>query len=262
MTRYNAVCAALAAFALPQADHTHCVCGGNGDVNGHEHDTAVTWTTADSLPDSAGNYYLTQSVSGSWTVPTGEVNLCLNGQTISGSITVGSGATLRLTDCTGKGNLQDGVSVNGGTLELYGGTIIGGVEVGQHSNPATGSSFTMYGGAISGNNKEGGSGGGVFLVGTTNSNITAPRFTMHGGTISDNTAGASDGGGGGVYVGEKCSFTWTAEPSPATRPPTATAAASISICFQGSPSPAEKLPITLRAVRVSDMAAAFIRRAG
>lgn len=207
MTRYNAVYAALAAFALPQADHTHCVCGGNGDVNGHEHDTAVTWTTADSLPDSAGNYYLTQSVSGSWTVPTGEVNLCLNGQTISGSITVGSGATLRLTDCTGKGNLQDGVSVNGGTLELYGGTIIGGVEVGQHSNPATGSSFTMYGGAISGNNKEGGSGGGVFLIGTTNSNITAPRFTMHGGTISDNTAGASDGGGGGVYVGEKCSFT-------------------------------------------------------
>ena len=78
--------------------HTHCVCGGNGDVNGHEHDTAVTWTTADSLPDSAGNYYLTQSVSGSWTVPTGEVNLCLNGQTISGSITVGSGASLTLTD--------------------------------------------------------------------------------------------------------------------------------------------------------------------
>ena len=208
MTRYNAVCAALAAFALPQAYHTHCICGGTAAVNGHEHDSdSIAWTTADSLPDSAGNYYLTQSVSGSWTVPTGEVNLCLNGQTISGSITVGSGATLRLTDCTGKGNLQDGVSVNGGTLELYGGTIIGGVEVGQHSNPATGSSFTMYGGAISGNNEEGGSGGGVFLVGTTNSNITAPNFTMHGGTISDNTAGASDGGGGGVYVGEKCSFT-------------------------------------------------------
>ena len=134
--------------------HTHCVCGGNGDVNGHTHNTDTAWTAATSLPGTAGNYYLTQSVSGSWTVPTGEVNLCLNGQTISGSITVGSGATLRLTDCTGKGNLQDGVSVNGGTLELYGGTIIGGVEVGRHSNPATGSSFTMYGGAISGNNKE------------------------------------------------------------------------------------------------------------
>ena len=203
MTRYNAVYAALAAFALPQADHTHCVCGGNGDVNGHEHDTAVTWTTADSLPDSAGNYYLTQSVSGSWTVPEGAVNLCLNGQTISGSITVGSGATLTLTDCADSGRVQGEVLVNGGKLELYSGTITGGVQVGKKGGTyQIGSSFTMYGGAITGNEDY----GGVFLVGTTN-HIAPPSFTMHGGTISDNTAGASDGGGGGVYVGEKCSFT-------------------------------------------------------
>ena len=183
--------------------HTHCVCGGNGDVNGHEHDTAVTWTTADSLPDSAGNYYLTQSVSGSWTVPEGEVTLCLNGQTISGSITVGSGATLTLTDCSGNGKVQGEVTVNGGKFELYSGTITGGVQVGiKGGTYQTGSSFTMYGGAITGNEDY----GGVFLVGTTN-HIDPPSFTMHGGTISDNTAGASDGGGGGVYVGEKCSFT-------------------------------------------------------
>ena len=183
--------------------HTHCVCGGNGDVNGHEHDTAVTWTTADSLPDSAGNYYLTQSVSGSWTVPEGKVTLCLNGQTISGSITVGSGATLTLTDCSDSGRVQGEVLVNGGKLELYSGTITGGVQVGKKgADYQTGSSFTMYGGAITGNEDY----GGVFLVGTTN-HIDPPSFTMHGGTISDNTAGASDGGGGGVYVGEKCSFT-------------------------------------------------------
>lgn len=196
--------AALAAFALPQADHTHCVCGGNGDVNGHEHDTAGTeWTTIDSLPDSVGNYYLTQSVSESWTVPTGEVNLCLNGQTISGSITVGSGATLTLTDCSDSGRVQGEVLVNGGKLELYSGTITGGVQVGKKgADYQTGSSFTMYGGAITGNEDY----GGVFLVGTTKY-IDPPSFTMHGGTISDNTAGASDGGGGGVYVGEKCSFT-------------------------------------------------------
>ena len=203
MTRYNAVYAALAAFALPQADHTHCVCGGNGDVNGHEHDTAVTWTTADSLPDSAGSYYLTQSVSGGWTVPEGAVNLCLNGQTISGSITVGSGASLTLTDCSDSGKVQGEVLVNGGKLELYSGTITGGVQVGKKGGTyQIGSSFTMYGGAITGNEDY----GGVFLVGTTN-HIAPPSFTMHGGTISDNTAGASDGGGGGVYVGEKCSFT-------------------------------------------------------
>lgn len=197
------------------SEHTHCICGGNGDVNGHEHDTAVTWTTADSLPDSAGNYYLTKSVSGDWTVPTGEVNLCLNGQTINGKITIGSGAKLTLTDCTGTGKLQgsrsgSGVSINGGTFNLYGGTITGfvnGVEIGSHNKIKTGSSFTMYGGAITGNEAGSSAGGGVFLIGTTNSVVTAPSFTMHGGTISNNTAGASNGGGGGVYVGVKCSFT-------------------------------------------------------
>ena len=138
-------------------------------------------------------------------MPEGEVNLCLNGQTINGKITIGSGATLTLTDCIGSGRVQGEVTVNGGKFELYSGTITGGVQVGiKGSAYQTGSSFTMYGGEITGN-KAGSGGGGVFLVGTTNQ-TDPPRFTMHGGTISDNTAGASDGGGG-VYVGEKCSFT-------------------------------------------------------
>ena len=197
--------------------HTHCVCGKDSGttVNGHTHNTSTAWTAVDSLPGTAGSYYLTQSVSSDWTVPTGEVNLCLNGQTISGKITVGSGAKLTLTDCTGTGKLQgsrsgSGVSINGGTFNLYGGTITGfvnGVEIGSHNDIKTGSSFTMYGGAITGNKADSSGGGGVFLIGTTNSVVTAPSFTMHGGTISNNTAGASDGGGGGVYVGMKCSFT-------------------------------------------------------
>lgn len=185
--------------------HTHCVCGKDSSttVNGHTHSTNTEWKAADSLPSTAGSYYLTQSVTADWTVPTGEVNLCLNGQTISGSITVGSGATLTLTDCSDSGRVQGEVLVNGGKLELYSGTITGGVQVGKKgADYQTGSSFTMYGGAITGNEDY----GGVFLVGTTN-HIDPPSFTMHGGTISNNTAGASDGGGGGVYVGEKCSFT-------------------------------------------------------
>ena len=198
-----------AVSAVQEAHHaSHCVCGGNGDVNGHNHDTAGTeWKTADSLPNSAGSYYLTRSVSENWTVPAGEVNLCLNGQTINGKITVGSGATLTLTDCTDSGRVQGEVTVNGGKFELYSGTITGGVQVGiKGGSYQTGSNFTMYGGTISGHNASSGSGGGVFLVGTTNPTVP-PSFTMHGGTISNNTAGASDGGGGGVYVGEKCSFT-------------------------------------------------------
>ena len=200
-----------AVSAVQGASHaSHCVCGKNSSttVNGHEHDSAVTaWNAADSLPGTAGSYYLMQSVSGSWTVPVGEVNLCLNGQTINGKITVGSGASLTLTDCTGKGRVQGEVLVNGGKFELYSGTITGGVQVGMKGGTyQTGSSFTMYGGAITGNKTDSSSGGGVFLVGTTNQ-TDPPNFTMHGGTISNNTAGASDGGGGGVYVGEKCSFT-------------------------------------------------------
>ena len=189
-------------------EHTHCVCGKDSGttVNGHTHNNSTAWTAADSLPGTAGSYYLTQPVSGSWAVPEGEVNLCLNGQTINGKITIGSGATLTLTDCTDSGRVQGEVTVNGGKFELYSGTITGGVQVGIKSSAyQTGSSFTMYGGEITGN-KAGSGSGGVFLVGTTNQ-TDPPRFTMHGGTISDNTAGASDGGGGGVYVGEKCSFT-------------------------------------------------------
>ena len=189
-------------------EHTHCVCGKDSGttVNGHTHNTDTIWTAATSLPDTAGSYYLTQSVSASWTVPAGEVNLCLNGQTIDGKITVGRGATLTLTDCSDSGRVQGGVLVNGGKFELYSGTITGGVQVGiKGGTYQTGSSFTMYGGAITGNRTDSSS-GGVFLVGTTN-HIDPPSFTMHGGTISNNTAGASDGGGGGVYVGEKCSFT-------------------------------------------------------
>lgn len=189
-------------------EHTHCVCGKDSGttVNGHTHNNSTAWTAADSLPGTAGSYYLTQPVSDGWTVPTGEVNLCLNGQTINGKITVGSGATLTLTDCIGSGRVQGEVTVNGGKFELYSGTITGGVQVGiKGSAYQTGSSFTMYGGAITGNEVSRSSGGGVFLVGTTN-HIDPPSFTMDGGTISNNTAGAPDGGGG-VYVGEKCSFT-------------------------------------------------------
>ena len=113
------------------SEHSHCICGGNTNVNGHSHSTDLDfkpWTEIDKLPNE-GTYYLTESVtiSGKWS-PTGEVKLCLNGKTISGSITVGTGATLTLTDCTNKGRIQGnnnstGVTVNGGTFNMYGGTL-------------------------------------------------------------------------------------------------------------------------------------------
>ena len=132
-------------------EHTHCVCGKDSGttVNGHTHNNSTAWTAADSLPNSAGSYYLTRSVSGSWAVPEGEVNLCLNGQTINGKITVGSG---------------------------------GGVYVGEKC------SFTMDGGTITGNTATAGNGGGIYIhfnagnVSISNATITGNKASATGDT--------------------------------------------------------------------------------
>ncbi len=44
----------------------------------------TAWDKDDSLPDTAGSYYLTKDVklSGEWSVPEGEINICLNDNTI------------------------------------------------------------------------------------------------------------------------------------------------------------------------------------
>jgi hypothetical protein len=100
--------------------------------------------------------------------------------------------------------------VANGTLELKRGTISGNTTTGYGGGVymyGTGSSFTMHGGAISGNaSSYSGGGGGVCVS-------TGGTFTMHGGVISDNTAtpsttGSSNSNGGGVYVlGTGSSFT-------------------------------------------------------
>ena len=97
---------AVEALPLSQGDHTQCVCGGTAKVNSHEHDSdSIAWTATDSLPDSAGNYYLTQNVSGNWTVPDGEVSM-------DGGI-----ALLASTDTY---NIADrGININSNTLEQY-----------------------------------------------------------------------------------------------------------------------------------------------
>ena len=92
---------------------------------------------------------------------------------------------LLVVDNQGKLELRNG-TIRGNTLQ--GGNLGngGGVWIGNQS------SFTMSGGAITGNTaarsgNSGGSGGGVF--------ISKGNFTMTGGTINGNTANQ----GGGVY---------------------------------------------------------------
>lgn len=67
-------------------EHGHCVCGGDADFDGHTSHTAVEWTAwdkTDSLPTTAGNYYLKNDIliDGQFEINE-SVNICLNGKKI------------------------------------------------------------------------------------------------------------------------------------------------------------------------------------
>ena len=107
----------------------------------------------------------------------GEVILCLNGQKLDlkgQHISVGSGASFTLCDCSTGGVLTGGSGSNGG------GVYVGG-----------GGTFTMTGGSIAGNTAN--AGGGVYVD-------EGGTFTMEDGSINNNQA--TSGGGGGVMVNE------------------------------------------------------------
>lgn len=148
-----------------------------------EHDSHSNgWTefTADTITLSGGSYYLSGDVEYSGTrsiTVSGEVILCLNGQELDlkgQHISVGSGASLTLCDCSTGGVLTGGSDIHGG------GVYVGG-----------GGTFTMTGGNITGNTAD--AGGGVYVAGGT--------FTMAGGSINNNKATLGGGGGALVYEG-------------------------------------------------------------
>lgn len=122
-------------------EHSHCVCGGDADFDGHTSHTAVEWTAwdkTDSLPTTAGNYYLKNDIliDGQFEINE-NVNICLNGKKIrAGSsipenrymLTVKGSHALTITDCGGSGTIMGadtkGISVTqDATLTMYGGTI-------------------------------------------------------------------------------------------------------------------------------------------
>lgn len=148
------------------------------------HSDGWTALTADTTTLSGGSYYLSGDVeyTGAESITvSGEVILCLNGHKLDlkgQHISVGSGASLTLCDCSTGGVLTGGSGSKGG------GVYVGG-----------GGTFTMTGGSIAGNTAE--SGGGVYVD-------EGGTFTMEDGSINNNQV--TSGGGGGVMV-NKGSFT-------------------------------------------------------
>ncbi|MCM1367552.1 MAG: autotransporter adhesin family protein [Roseburia sp.] len=174
-------------------------------------DNHTTILGANTAISSGGSYYLNADITRNITVSSGTVNICLNGHTLTGTgtssvITVGSGATLNLYDCSddhtgeitgghGTGTtttLGGGLHVTG-TLNIYGGNITGNTaSYGGGIQADDGAVITMYGGTISGNTATG-DGAGVNASGGG----TGSTFTLKDGEISGNTA---TGNGGGIHM--------------------------------------------------------------
>ncbi len=203
-----------ASSAEPPA-HSHCICGGKAfGVGDHTcSPDAIDWqphSSANNLPGS-GSYYLTTDVRLNSDFPIQNLDLCLNGHTITflGYQTLSSAkflslhqnSTLNLCDCsaagTGKidGTGQDSSGIethyySNTAINFYSGTLTGFSRGITASNQC---SLTMYGGSISGNQSTRETyymnGAGIY-VGNDSS------FTMYGGSITGNAAHTS---GGGVY---------------------------------------------------------------
>lgn len=211
MTRYEKICAALNAPALvaeQDSGHTEA-----------DHANMIPWEATDSLPNTAGSYYLTKDVTltAGWEPKSGIV-LCLNGKSITlnaeGDVInmSANGTIFTLYDCQKSGTITHGKDdstdttyngcgvVVGGTFNMYGGNITGNVRTGSGNGGGVLVSygiFNMYDGKIT-NNSCGSSGGGVY--------VDRGTFNMSGGEISSNTSGES---GGGIELYNKSDFTMT-----------------------------------------------------
>ena len=176
----------------------------------------------------AGNYYLAKDITTDLPILiSGNVNLCLNGNTLSTTLDQGSddltliavyqGKTLNLCDCDAKGkgtlktenNLTFGVEIwhpfssgyTGGTFNMYGGTITGvqrGVRPYTEKNGGK-CTFKMYGGKITGTKR------GVYVN-------DGSIFEMYGGEITNNDTKPTSTEdkeyfGGGVVVDIGATFT-------------------------------------------------------
>ena len=194
-------------YLEPKVGHEHCLCNNLSQECKHESVSFAPWNNATKLPNS-GSYYLTQDVElASGAHIASELNLCLNGHTITFkegskiSFYMKNGASLSVTDCQTNGKITGGERNYGGvinvslgsTFNLYGGTIIGNKSLDMDNDKGKGGAvyltktdgttpggvFNMYGGTITGN--EAYRGGAVFLC-------DGSTFNLYGGTVSKNAA--------------------------------------------------------------------------
>jgi len=147
---------------VPVWSHSHSVCM-DGSCTEHAALEYVAWSDTDTLP-VAGNYYLTADVvmASSVTV-TSQLNLCLNGHTVTAPsgqrhLTINSGGAVSITDCGTTGRFTGGSQDYGGSIYI-----------------GSGGTLDLYGGIISGNS---GNNGGIYVA-------DGGTFNQHSGEVTD-----------------------------------------------------------------------------
>ena len=112
---------------------SHPICGASCDHGDASHSNPAwqKWTSSSGYTLTSGSYYLTSNVTLSQPITvTGDVNLCLNGNTIqkndgSSPFQVTEGGSLTICDCKDTGQLTGGITATGGHISIYGGEISG-----------------------------------------------------------------------------------------------------------------------------------------
>ena len=134
---------------------SHPICGASCDHDDESHSDPAwqQWSTPSGYTLTGGSYYLTSTVTLSQPITvTGNVNLCLNGNTIKRSDGSSpfqvTGGSLTICDCQTTGKLTGGIAANGGQISIYGGTISGGeyaVDLGGNAKLTLAGSPTLSG---------------------------------------------------------------------------------------------------------------------
>lgn len=170
--------------------NAHPICGASCDHGNASHSNPAwqKWSTPSGYTLTGGSYYLTSTVTLSQPITiTGDVNLCLNGNTIkrsdgSNPFQVTDGGSLTICDCKDTGKLTGGITATGGNIGIYGGTISGGayaVDLGGNAK------LTLAGSPA--------------LSGTS---AALKLYTQGGTTLDDAAVDATDYTGGSLEVEE------------------------------------------------------------
>ncbi len=179
-------------YTVTVNSHKHCICG-TDDYDGHTHETVgwTAWTGTDSLPVTAGHWYLAndvtmsaeqlyQNVSG--------VYICLNGHTVTSTregraIRFEENVELTICDCQGGGIIQNVATSSG----ISGGIFSMGIL----------STLTCYGITLDASAHEN-TNGGVIFAEKADSSVYLNGCTVKGGSAKKN--GGAIWAGGPLYL--------------------------------------------------------------